>query len=188
MAFHRLWLFRSNGQPRRAIRADRSTYRHRIGFTLVELLLVVAIIGTLAGIAAPNLMRMREKAQIARAIGEIRTLQLEIVTYQATHGWPPNSLADIDRAGYLDPWGRPYQYLKFSSPGSGGGGRGGGGGGGGSTGEARKDRFLVPINSSYDLYSLGKDGKSVAALTAMASHDDIILANDGGFIGLAADF
>jgi general secretion pathway protein G len=50
---------------------------------------------------------------------------------------------------------------------------------------ARKDRFLVPINSTYDLYSMGADGKSVLPLTAKHSHDDIIRANDGTYIGVA---
>jgi general secretion pathway protein G len=59
--------------------------------------------------------------------------------------------------------------------------------GGGASGK-RKDRFLVPVNSTYDLYSLGKDGKSRRSFTASASHDDIVRANDGGFIGLASNF
>ena len=51
--------------------------------------------------------------------------------------------------GLLDPWGNLYQYLNLSDP----------------TikdikGKARKDRNLVPINSDYDLYSTGKDGKA----------------------------
>ncbi len=52
----------------------------------------------------------------------------------------------------------------------------------------RKDRFLHPINSDYDLYSMGKDGRTTEALTAKMSHDDIIRANDGGFVGLASQF
>jgi general secretion pathway protein G len=47
---------------------------------------------------------------------------------------------------------------------------------------------LVPINSTYDLYSMGKDGKTKAPITAQDSRDDIIRANDGLFIGLASDF
>jgi general secretion pathway protein G len=46
----------------------------------------------------------------------------------------------------------------------------------------------VPINSDFDLYSLGKDGKSAGPLTALASRDDVILANDGRFVGLASDY
>lgn len=53
---------------------------------------------------------------------------------------------------------------------------------------ARKDGNLVPINTNYDLCSYGKDGKSKAPLRAKDSHDDIIYANDGGYIGLASEF
>ena len=55
-------------------------------------------------------------------------------------------------------------------------------------GGMRKDRFLVPINTYFDLYSMGKDGKSVPPLTAQASQDDVLWANDGGFIGLASQY
>ena len=53
---------------------------------------------------------------------------------------------------------------------------------------ARKDRFLTPVNSDYDLYSVGIDGDSQAAFTAKVSRDDVVRANDGGFVGLAEDF
>jgi general secretion pathway protein G len=46
----------------------------------------------------------------------------------------------------------------------------------------------VPINSDYDLYSVGKDGVSSGPLTAGPSRDDVIRANDGGFFGLARDY
>lgn len=52
----------------------------------------------------------------------------------------------------------------------------------------RMDRFLHPINSDYDLYSMGKDGQTVLPLTARQSHDDVIRANDGSFVGLAVEF
>jgi general secretion pathway protein G len=74
---------------------------------------------------------------------------------------------------------------------SGSGASGAGGGGGppcGGIGGARKDRFLVPINSDFDIYSMGRDGQTIAPLTAPKSHDDIIRASDGGFYGLAAYF
>jgi general secretion pathway protein G len=47
---------------------------------------------------------------------------------------------------------------------------------------------LHPINSDYDLYSIGKDGESVAPLTAKKSWDDVIRAADGAYIGLAKGF
>ena len=52
----------------------------------------------------------------------------------------------------------------------------------------RKDKNLHPLNTDYDLYSKGPDGKSASALTAKISRDDIIRANDGAYVGLASEF
>ena len=52
----------------------------------------------------------------------------------------------------------------------------------------RKDKNLVPINSEYDLYSLGPDGDSMPPLTAKPSRDDIVMANDGKYIGPVEDY
>ena len=86
----------------------------------------------------------------------------------------PDSLADVDMLPLLDPWGNPYQYLNIT--------------GKVPIGKARKDKFLVPINTTYDLYSMGPDGKSQPPLTAKASRDDIIRANDGGYLGRASGY
>ena len=75
-----------------------------------------------------------------------------------------------------DPWDNPYEYLNVQSNAP------------GTKGKRRKDKNLVPINSDYDLYSCGPDGVSVPPLTAMASRDDIIRANNGAFVGVAADY
>jgi general secretion pathway protein G len=77
------------------------------------------------------------------------------------------------------------------SPGAGGGGSGGDGGGGGGPSAvslARKDRFLVPINSDFDLYSMGPDGRTQATLNAPVSRDDVIRAANGAYYGLAEKF
>ena len=168
---------------RALLRAARKHVRLRRedGFTLVELMLVTTIIGTLAAIAAPNLQDVLDKARVAAAIGDIKALEIEIVQWEGiNNGIPPTSLAAIGRATLVDPWGNPYQFLPFPVDTKMGGRKPPGG--------ARKDRFLVPINSSFDLYSMGKDGRSSAPLTAKASKDDVIRANDGGFVGLAEDF
>jgi general secretion pathway protein G len=143
------------------------------GFTLIEMMISVVIIGILASIAIPNYSGLRERAFVARAIGDLKALQQDISEYTYTHGALPASLAEIGRANFPDPWGNPYQYLPITGNGKGG---------------FRKDRFLVPINSDFDLYSMGPDGVSTAPLTAKASRDDIIRANDGGFVGRASDF
>ena len=48
--------------------------------------------------------------------------------------------------------------------------------------------FLVPLNSDFDLYSMGPDGESEPPLSRPVSRDDIIVANDGDFIGIAKDY
>ena len=55
-------------------------------------------------------------------------------------------------------------------------------------GKPRKDHQMHPINCDYDLYSVGKDGKSEAPLTAKVSQDDIIRANNGGYVGLVSNY
>lgn len=144
--------------------------RLRRAFTLIELLSAMTIIGLLVGLSVPKLGEAVNQAKIARAIGDLRAIAIEVNSRMDL----PESLAEIGRASRLDPWGRPYVYLKFPPTRGRGVPRG-----------ARKDRFLVPINSAFDLYSLGKDGASAPPLTARASQDDIVVANDGGFIGLA---
>jgi len=147
------------------------------GFTLIEMLITIAILGTLAGIAAPIFGTYIDKARSQRAVSDIRTtLQTGITLYEISHDMLPVSLNDINRGGILDPWGNTYQYLNFAAAGK------------QWKGKARKDHFLVPLNSDYDLYSMGEDGRSVSPLTSRWSRDDIIRANDGAYIGLASDF
>jgi general secretion pathway protein G len=52
----------------------------------------------------------------------------------------------------------------------------------------RKDKKLNPINTYYDLYSMGKDGVTKKQLDNKDSVDDVVLATDGAFIGLSSDF
>jgi general secretion pathway protein G len=53
---------------------------------------------------------------------------------------------------------------------------------------ARKDQFLFPLNSDYDLFSLGINGITKVALGHPESMDDVIRANDGGYFGLASQY
>jgi len=76
---------------------------------------VCVLLGALATIAVVRLNTARQVAQQARASTEIRTLATEIGLYDIENGHLPASLADIDRANVLDPWGNPYRYLTFGS-------------------------------------------------------------------------
>ncbi len=147
------------------------------GFTLVELLVVIAMLGTLSGIGIPAYTRYIDKARITKAIAEITMLQNEIRLYELGENALPNSLNDIGWGTLLDPYGNPYQYVNFATglPGAGVGGK-------------RKDQWDNPLNDDYDLYSMGKDGQSAQHLHNQKSHDDIIRAREGRFIGLASEF
>jgi general secretion pathway protein G len=144
-------------------------------FTLIELLVAIAIVGTLGAIGVPTYNGYIDKARNATAAADIVDIGLRIASFQAERGRPPITLAEAGVVIGPDPWGRPYQYLRIA----------------GVVPEPhglRKDHFVHPLNTDFDLYSMGKDGRSQAALTAQASHDDIIRANNGRFIGLASEY
>ncbi len=65
------------------------------GFSLIELLIVVAIILIIAAIAIPNLLRSRIAANEASAVGSIRTINTSEVTYSSTYGIGFTTLASL---------------------------------------------------------------------------------------------
>ncbi|MBW2064451.1 MAG: prepilin-type N-terminal cleavage/methylation domain-containing protein [Deltaproteobacteria bacterium] len=151
---------------------DWAPYWYPWGFTLIELMVVIAMIATLAGIAIPVYSNQINKAKIFKAISDIKILQDEIDAYKEDNELPA-SLDDIGRGSLMDPWGNPYQYINHDLV---------------KPGKRRKFHKTVPLNYDYDLFSMGKDGKYKAPLTAKHSRDDIVRADDGGYIGLASEY
>ncbi len=139
--------------------------------TLVELVLIVAIVGVLTTLALTTYGSYRERAKVDQAVSDVMVISLSITEFKNDYSRLPVDLAEIGKSAMVDPWGHPYQYVNHATA---------------PPGQFRKDKNIVPINSDFDLYSKGKDGASAAPLTAGHSRDDIIRANDGAFIGLAS--
>lgn len=126
--------------------------RKQTGFTLIEIMVVVVIIGVLIGLVAPNILGRVDEARVVAAKADIATLDQALEMYKLdNHNYPSTDQGlqallskpsgspepkNWNPSGYLkkgklpvDPWGNDYLYL---SPGS---------------------------NGIYDLYSLGADGR-----------------------------
>jgi general secretion pathway protein G len=148
------------------------TPRRCSGLTLIELLVAVGIVALLATLAFPAYNDYRDRARTAAIVNDFSAIEIALNARRADLGQWPASLAEIGWTR-TDPWGRPYEYLALSNA---------------NQGQARKDRNLVPINTDFDLYSQGPDGRSAPPLTAAHSRDDVIRAANGRFIGRAEDF
>ena len=87
----------------------------REAFTLIELLIVVAIIGILAAIAVPNFLHAQIRSKIARVQAELHTVSVAVEAYAVDRGgYPPD--AD-DRPGF-DPayWNQTVQFTRLTTP------------------------------------------------------------------------
>jgi general secretion pathway protein G len=105
--------------------------RRRAGFTLVELLVVIVIIGLLATVVVINVLPSQDRAMVEKARADVATLETALETYRLENlSYPrqedglqalvtaPAGLARPERyrqGGYVrrlpeDPWGNPYQY------------------------------------------------------------------------------
>ena len=103
--------------------------RAQLGFSLIEVMVVVVIVGILAALIVPNLMDRPDQARVVAARQDIGTIMQALKLYRLDHGRYPstqeglqvlvggdNSTLRDRRRNYLDrlpndPWGVPYQYL-----------------------------------------------------------------------------
>jgi general secretion pathway protein G len=122
------------------------------GFTLIEMMVVVVIIGVLGAIVVPQFMSRPDQAKVTAAKTDIQAIATSLEMYRLDNAYYPSTQQGLEALihrptgtpaarnwnaqGYLkslpvDPWGTPYQYL---NPG------------------------VRAANGGYDLYSLGADG------------------------------
>ena len=144
------------------------------GMTLIELLMVLAIVGIILKWASASYSDYIERTRVYEASTYIAALSATIEGYIGDRGFAPADLSEVNAAGAVDPWGNAYRYNPNMNQ--------------IGFGAVKKDRSLVPINSDFDLYSVGKDGATAISLQVAATDDDVIRANNGGYIGLAEKF
>ena len=145
-------------------------YKKAQGFTFIELVAVLFIISVLAGLGFLIYRNYLHQAYNAVAFGDIRRLEKEIFNYGVDKSvLIPPDLAAINFDGLLDPWGNPYVYQPDLTINP-------------------RTKAGTPINTLYDLYSMGKDGQTAPALENPLSQDDIVSAGDGQYVGLVEGF
>lgn len=144
------------------------------GFTMIELIIVVMIVGLVLAVAVPSYQRYIERSRVMETVIAVGDMSKGIRRYEMSKGALPDSLMEAGYGTAVDAWGFGYQYLNLRTA------KGGG--------VARQDKKLKPLNSDFDLYSVGRDGLTAASLGKSVSRDDIIRARDGGFIGTAEEF
>ena len=156
---------------------NRKSITRQTAFTLVETLIVVSILALLAAIAFPSYAQYTNRMKTAKAVQFLAGASIKLSRYYGDHFTYPATLSEAGiNEPALDPWGNPYRYLAIDikpPP---------------NTGHVRRDRNMNPINSDYDLYSDGPDGRTQTQLMARFARDDIVRASNGGYIGKAADF
>ena len=146
------------------------------GFSLLDLMLTLVIASLLAALAVPAYNGFIDKGKNAKAIGDIGSISIEIESFRLRNNDRiPLNLDELPSEVLLDPWGRPYVFLNIKAAGPGNGG-------------LRKDGKLNPLNTDFDLFSMGSDGDSKGPLSATTSRDDIVRANNGDFIGRGEDY
>lgn len=148
------------------------------GFSLISLMITIAVAGILWMIGQPTFNNQAidcknpdarfgytNRAKLANITGALGIVHLKLERHYLQHGTYPETM----ELG-LDLWDHPYMYHVYTT-----------------TGDARKDHQNHEVNTGGypDVYSLGPDGRTATPFTSVAGGDDIVIANNGAYIGVA---
>lgn len=106
-------------------------FKHKTGFTLIEIMIVVVILGILAAVVIPKIIDRPDQARVTAAKADIAIIMQQLKVYRLDNASYPTTDQGLQalvikpttppvpnnwRSGYLeklpnDPWGNPYQYL-----------------------------------------------------------------------------
>lgn len=147
------------------------------GMAIARLLIAIAIAAIVSTVAVPISRDHLDTTHAAQAIADIGAIEIAIGRYKAQNiGELPHGLADLGLSleQWQDPWGSTYQYINLET----------------DTGsdQARTDYDRHIVNRDYDLYSMGKDGRSAPAFNSPVARDDIVRGLSGSFYGIVAEY
>ena len=130
----RTLLWRWGRRSRSLAKGRRGRERH-LGYTLVELMLALAILGILLTLVVTMYQGWRDRIDVGRAADELMAISAAITSFKTENDRFPTDLAEIGKGSTLDPWGATYGYVNHADA--------------SGRGSFRKDKNIVPINSDY---------------------------------------
>src|SRR3954464_13511199 len=123
--------------------------RRSRGIALMELVCAIGVVAVVASVSVTGVNAYENRARAARAIGDIGTLSVQLYRWQSNTRKFPETLAEAGLGGFIDPWGNPYQYVNVRTA---------------KPGDVRRDRNRTQINTDFDIYSMGPDGRTETRL------------------------
>ncbi|HEY5703492.1 MAG TPA: prepilin-type cleavage/methylation domain-containing protein [Gammaproteobacteria bacterium] len=137
----------------------------------MEMVMTVSVVLLMFALVIPAAREIVNKTRSDNVVVDLEKIQTDISDFMLINRRLPDSLTEIYGDIPRDPWGNEFNYLNIAD------------GDESVKFKVRKYKFIKNLNSDYDLFSEGIDGESVQPLTGKSSHDDIVRAKNGLYIG-----